>query len=430
MCCFICMRKYGASSMILIFVRSTFFFVDLLVLCARATRGPADHGGRATRATTDGPLRCGVAGLLVVGCCRRRACALSMLRANVLRQSFRHLSSANRHMSTGPLFLGLDSSTQSLKAVVIDSSLKVVGEADVNFDADFPSYGTSGGVHKQEDGTVTSPTLLWIDALDTVLGKLKGKVDFSQIAAVSGSGQQHGSVYWKKGAAKTLASLTPGHSLKEQLADSFSIPDSPVWMDSSTGAQCAALEAALGGPEKVAAATGSRAYERFTGNQIAKLSSHEDFAHTERISLVRSVRPLASCIALAPRRLRTHSSVRVVQLNGRNHLRWRICPDRHRGRRRHESDGYPHKEVAQKRLCHRWCRRRGPSRPQPRPGAHRRRTGAFVAACAQTTDTCERCMQRRWCYRPGGHGPNCNCRVCGSLLCADFAVLRWRVRIP
>ena len=167
----------------------------------------------------------------------------------------------------------------------------MVGEADVNFDADFPSYGTSGGVHKQDDGTVTSPTLLWIDALDTVLGKLKGKVDFSRIAAVSGSGQQHGSVYWKKGAAKTLAGLAPGSSLKEQLADSFSIPDSPVWMDSSTSDQCAALEDSLGGPEAVAAATGSRAYERFTGNQIAKLSSHENFGETERISLVRSALP-------------------------------------------------------------------------------------------------------------------------------------------
>ena len=253
-----------------------------------------------------------------------------MLRANsVLRQSYRslsvpsssaaaassHCAATHRAMSTaGPLFLGLDSSTQSLKATVIDSSLAVVAEADVNFDADFPAYGTSGGVHKQEDGTVTSPTVLWIDALDTVLGKLKGNVDFSQIAAVSGSGQQHGSVYWKKGAAETLANLTPGSSLKDQLADSFSIPDSPVWMDSSTSAQCAALEESLGGPEAVAAATGSRAYERFTGNQIAKLSSHDNFGETERISLVRSARPLSF---LAPPDAADHSPC-----NARRSARW------------------------------------------------------------------------------------------------------------
>ena len=75
-----------------------------------------------------------------------------MQRVNVLRQSFRHLSA--RQMSTGPLYLGLDSSTQSLKATVIDSSLNVVAEADVNFDGDFPSYGTSGGVHKGEAGSM------------------------------------------------------------------------------------------------------------------------------------------------------------------------------------------------------------------------------------------------------------------------------------
>eukprot|EP01052_Picozoa_sp_SAG31_P043669 SAG31_NODE_7350_length_1712_cov_1.873528_2_plen_52_part_00 len=32
-------------------------------------------------------------------------------------------------------------------------------------------------------------------------------LDFSAIKAVSGSGQQHGSVYWKMGSAETLANL-------------------------------------------------------------------------------------------------------------------------------------------------------------------------------------------------------------------------------
>jgi len=60
-------------------------------------------------------------------------------------------------------------------------------------------------------------------------------------------------------------------------------------MDSSSAAECAALEAAVGGPDALARLTGSRAYERFTGPQIAKLVRIDPaaYAATERISLVR-----------------------------------------------------------------------------------------------------------------------------------------------
>ena len=60
--------------------------------------------------------------------------------------------------------------------------------------------------------------------------------------------------------------------LHTQLSSAFSVQDSPVWMDSSTHAQCRQLEEAAGGAEQLAALTGSRAYERFTGTQIRKLA--------------------------------------------------------------------------------------------------------------------------------------------------------------
>merc|ERR1712198_239910 len=61
-------------------------------------------------------------------------------------------------------------------------------------------------------------------------------------------------------------------------------------MDSSTSTECASLEASVGGAEELARITGSRAYERFTGNQIAKLAKErpEVYKSTERISLVSS----------------------------------------------------------------------------------------------------------------------------------------------
>jgi xylulokinase len=190
------------------------------------------------------------------------------------------------------LFLGLDSSTQSLKAMAIDPALNVVGEYTVNFDADLPEFGTSGGVHRGQDGlTVTSPPLMWVAALELLFGRMQADgFPFGRVAAISGSGQQHGSVYWRKGARKALAAASAKVPLLHQLADAFAVANSPIWQDSSTTRQCRALEAALGGPQAVASLTGSRAYERFTGNQIAKIfqTQRANYERTERISLVSS----------------------------------------------------------------------------------------------------------------------------------------------
>ena len=66
--------------------------------------------------------------------------------------------------------------------------------------------------------------------------------------------------------------------------------DSPIWMDSSTATQCRALEKAMGGAQSLSNITGSRAYERFTGNQIAKIYQTRPDAYNdcERIALVSS----------------------------------------------------------------------------------------------------------------------------------------------
>ncbi|KAJ8782641.1 hypothetical protein J1605_009960 [Eschrichtius robustus] len=188
--------------------------------------------------------------------------------------------------------LGWDFSTQQVKVVAVDAELNVFYEDSVLFDRDLLEFGTQGGVHVHEDGlTVTSPVLMWVQALDIILEKMKASgFDFSQVLALSGAGQQHGSVYWKAGASQVLTSLSPDLLLHEQLQACFSIRDCPVWMDSSTTAQCRQLEATVGGAQALSCLTGSRAYERFTGNQIAKLyqQNPEAYSHTERISLVSS----------------------------------------------------------------------------------------------------------------------------------------------
>ena len=84
--------------------------------------------------------------------------------------------------------------------------------------------------------------------------------------------QQHGSVYWSEDAARLLKELDSSRTLTEQLSPAaFSLPRAPIWQDSSTTRECRELEAAVGGAQALADLTGSRAYERFTGNQIARV---------------------------------------------------------------------------------------------------------------------------------------------------------------
>jgi xylulokinase len=77
------------------------------------------------------------------------------------------------------------------------------------------------GPHSQ----VTSPTLMWVEALDLILHRLQeASFPFQQVVAVSGSGQQHGSVYWANGARSKLRSLKSSESLHTQLKDAFATP--------------------------------------------------------------------------------------------------------------------------------------------------------------------------------------------------------------
>lgn len=193
---------------------------------------------------------------------------------------------------TDSLFLGLDSSTQALKATLIDLKPDVVYETTVNFDSDLPEFKTEGGVHHHPDGlTVTAPALMWVAALDLLFARMRtDNCALERVTAISGSGQQHGSVWLKKGARNVLRNMNSSKSLRQQMSEVFSVADSPIWMDSSTGKQCEEREKALGGAQAVADLTGSRAYERFTGNQIAKIyqTRPENYKATERIALVSS----------------------------------------------------------------------------------------------------------------------------------------------
>ena len=201
-----------------------------------------------------------------------------------------------------PLYLGLDAGTQSLTAIVVEidgDTRRVVFDRSLNYDRDFPEYGTTGGVIYGDDGRVHAPPAMWADALDRMLARLaqSADLDLDNLRAISGSAQQHGSVYLNARAPTVLRTLDPSAKLAPQLAAIFSRAESPVWLDTSTGQRCREIDDALGGADRTAALTGSPACERFTGPQIRKFAIEEPDAYkdTARVHLVSSY--LASLLA-------------------------------------------------------------------------------------------------------------------------------------
>ncbi len=200
-------------------------------------------------------------------------------------------------------FLGLDSSTQSLSATIIEVeanstgfSSKIIYETSINFQENFGKYGVKNGVLPDSKGIgeAFSPPQMWVEALDLIFQKmLDANISLSKLKAIGVSGQQHGSVYLNSSADSILANLTPQKNLAEQLANAYSRELSPIWMDSSTSEECAEITEVLGGPKSVCEITGSECFERFTGPQIRKFYKQDSkgYQETQHICLVSSFVP-------------------------------------------------------------------------------------------------------------------------------------------
>ncbi|NBR42752.1 MAG: carbohydrate kinase [Verrucomicrobia bacterium] len=188
--------------------------------------------------------------------------------------------------------LGLDLSTQSATALVLDTTAGVtLARARAAFGADFPDRNhPEGFIRGGKGGEVHADPLLWLDGLELALQRLAVLTDLSKIDAISVSGQQHGSVYLAAGYEAALADANPATSLAAKFGSVLSRRTSPIWMDSSTEKECAEIAAALGGDQKVCDLTGSVATRRFTGPQIRRFAKENPTAwnRTKRVHLVSS----------------------------------------------------------------------------------------------------------------------------------------------
>lgn len=115
---------------------------------------------------------------------------------------------------------------------------------------------------------------MWVEALEHVLDRLALQgANFLSVVGISGSAQQHGSVYWTQQGIDTLQKLDADCFLRTQInEDAFVLKNTPIWMDSTTTSQCLEMEEAVGGREEMVRITGSKCYERFTGQTILKLN--------------------------------------------------------------------------------------------------------------------------------------------------------------
>lgn len=168
--------------------------------------------------------------------------------------------------------LGIDSSTQGTKAVVYDPrSGGIVESASVNYGRDLPEFGSPDGFLPDDDIRVRrADPAMWVRGLELVLERLRDAgAPMGEIAAVGGDAQQHATVY-----------LDPDGN--------FSRKESPIWMDSSTSEEVAALDSKFG--KALQERTGSPAIERFAAAQVMKFMREEPdaYARTARIHLLSS----------------------------------------------------------------------------------------------------------------------------------------------
>lgn len=161
-------------------------------------------------------------------------------------------------MAQRTLLIGIDSGTQSTKALVVEARTgKVLGSGSSAYDL-IP--GLPAG-HKEQDPAV------WIDALKkSVRSALKAaKASPGEVVALGVSGQQHGFVPLDR--------------------EGKVIRPAKLWCDTSTAAECAEITAALGGPRATLRTLGNAVLPGFTAGKILWLKRHEP-EHFARLATV------------------------------------------------------------------------------------------------------------------------------------------------
>lgn len=201
------------------------------------------------------------------------------------------------------LSLGLDSSTQSLSAIIIDiDTAEKCFEHAIDYRADTRTNGFGIGedyiLPPKSDGEAEQPPLMYLSSLDALFGDMrKAGIELNKIVVINTSGQQHGHVYLNKNATIIFSNLQRQESstleLKTLLAGIFSYSTAPIWMTANTVAQTNHIREAVGGKAAMIELSGSDAPLRFTGAVIRRVAEQypDEYTTTEKIQLISSFIP-------------------------------------------------------------------------------------------------------------------------------------------
>ena len=201
------------------------------------------------------------------------------------------------------LALGLDSSTQSLSAVVIDiDTAEKCFEHSLDYRADprLNRFGIGADyiLPPREDGEAEQPPLMYLASLDAMFTDMReAAVAMENIVVINTSGQQHGHVYLKGDADALLAKLVRrdevASPLPDLLKDAFAYPNAPIWMTANTVAQTDAVRNRVGGKAEMISLSGSDAPLRFTGTVMRRVGEQfpEHYAATTKVQLISSFIP-------------------------------------------------------------------------------------------------------------------------------------------
>ncbi|OCH90405.1 actin-like ATPase domain-containing protein [Obba rivulosa] len=141
---------------------------------------------------------------------------------------------------------------------------------------------------------------MWVKAFDILCEKLSKNYELARIKAVGGAAQ-HALVWWKTTPISPVQALDPRLPVHAQIAaHSFTLPNTPVAQDTSAHTHALALEAALGGPDLMAARVGTSAHASLLAAQLlrAREAWPDVWARTGRVQVASSF--LASLVVGAP----------------------------------------------------------------------------------------------------------------------------------